>query len=112
MVEERAEWMYSVYLKDKFIVGLGDGVYLVGKEGSRMAPKYLLTCCWLGVAIHLGQKHKKIGPDVLGGRKIINPIRGMFYLLLSLRQLNRDVSQVGIWIFISQIIFECIYNPR
>lgn len=51
MVEERAEWMYSLYLKDKFMVGLGDGVYLVGKEGSRMAPKFLaymllVGCCY------------------------------------------------------------------
>lgn len=33
MVEERAEWMYSVYLKDKFMTGVGDQVYLVAKEG-------------------------------------------------------------------------------
>lgn len=43
--------VFSVYLKDKFIVGLGDGVCLMGKEGSRMAPKYLaymllVGCCY------------------------------------------------------------------
>lgn len=83
-----------------------------GRKDQGWLLNFWLTCCWLGVAIHLGQKHKKIGPDVLGGGKIINPIRGVFCLLLSLRHPNRDVSQVGIWIFISQIIFECIYNPR
>lgn len=41
VVEEESEWMYIVYLKGKFMTGLGDQVYLVGKEGSRMAPKYL-----------------------------------------------------------------------
>lgn len=35
------------------------------------------------VDLHLGQKHKKIGPDVLGGRKVINPISDIFALALN-----------------------------
>lgn len=53
-----------------------------------MAPKCGL-CYWWGVAVHLGQKHKQIGPDFLGGGEVINPVRE--YLLLPLRHPSGDV---------------------
>lgn len=49
-----------------------------------------------GIAIHLRQKHKLIGPDILGGMEIVNSIRG--YMQLPLRHSGGDVNQVGIWI--------------
>lgn len=72
-----------------------------------MAPKCGL-CYWWGVAVHLGQKHKQIGPDFLGGGEVINPVRE--YLLLPLRHPSGDVCQVGIWVFILPVTFGCVYS--
>lgn len=106
------EWIYSVYLKDKLMIGLGDQLNFTGKDVRRCL---LLSglCFWLGVgALHLDGKNKNIGPKFLGRREIIKILLGILYLPLPLKHLNGDVNQVGTCSFILPVIFECIYNPR
>lgn len=69
----------------------------------------LLVGCWY---YSLRFKAQEDRTDVLGSREIINPIKDLLYLLLPLRYPSVHVSQVGIWIFILLVIFECTYSPR